>query len=207
MGLFKSKFDKLTREQVVDAICKLETESQRIEEELEEKQKRIDELMAKGKVEKNRQTKLFYAKRINALQAEREESVKRAMYIMYNVRLLNKLKTAIDDNQFFKMSSKMSLGGLLSDQKGLAKFLNKALDTRIAAEDVLTAADETFTMVEEAYEKNESIYGVNEADDQLLAMFETEDAVDSDVDMFAEHTEEKKLATETTSADSGDDDK
>lgn len=126
---------------------------------------------------------------------------------MYNVRLLNKLKTAIDDNQFFKTSSKMSLGGLLSDQKGLAKFLNKALNTRIAAEDVLTAADETFAMVEEAYEKNESIYGVNEADDQLLAMFETEEAVDGDMDMFAEHAEEKKAVAETSSSDSTDDDK
>ena len=207
MGLFRSKFDKLTREDVVNAICQLETESQRIEEELEQKQARIDELMAKGKTEKNRQTKLFYAKKINALQAEREEDVKRAMYIMYNVCLLNKLKTAIDDNQFFKTSSKMSLGGLLSDQKGLAKFLNKALNTRIAAEDVLTAADETFAMVEEAYEKNESIYGVNEADDQLLAMFETEEAVDGDMDMFAEHAEEKKAVAETSSSDSTDDDK
>lgn len=196
MGLFRSKFDKLTREEVVDAICKLEKESQKIEEELVEKQKKIDELMAKGRTETNREIKLFYAKKINALKAEREESVKRAMYIMYNVRLLNKLKNAIDDNQFFKNSSKMSLGGLLADQKGLAKFLNKTLNTRIAAEDVLTAADETFTMVEEAYESNEGIYGMNEQDDQLLAMFETEEAVAADDDMFAEPEEALKPKTD-----------
>lgn len=196
MGLFRSKFDKLTREEVVDAICKLEKESQKIEEELVEKQKKIDELMAKGRTETNREIKLFYAKKINALKAEREESVKRAMYIMYNVRLLNKLKNAIDDNQFFKNSSKMSLGGLLADQKGLAKFLNKTLNTRIAAEDVLTAADETFNMVEEAYESNEGIYGMNEQDDQLLAMFETEEAVAADDDMFAEPEEALKPKTD-----------
>ena len=196
MGLFRSKFDKLTREEVVDAICKLEKESQKIEDELVEKQKKIDELMAKGRTETNREIKLFYAKKINALKAEREESVKRAMYIMYNVRLLNKLKNAIDDNQFFKTSTKMSLGGLLADQKGLAKFLNKTLNTRIAAEDVLTAADETFTMVEEAYESNEGIYGMSEQDDQLLAMFETEEAVAADADMFAEPEETPKKKTD-----------
>lgn len=197
MGLFRSKFDKLTREEVVDAICKLEKESQRIEDELVEKQKKVDELMAKGRTETNREIKLFYAKKINALKAEREESVKRAMYIMYNIRLLNKLKSAIDDNQFFKNSSKMSLGGLLADQKGLAKFLNKTLNTRIAAEDVLTSADETFTMVEEAYESNEGIYGMNEQDDQLLAMFETEEAVAADEDMFAEAEAKPKADTDT----------
>lgn len=197
MGLFRSKFDKLTREEVVDAICKLEKESQRIEDELVEKQKKVDELMAKGRTETNREIKLFYAKKINALKAEREESVKRAMYIMYNIRLLNKLKSAIDDNQFFKNSSKMSLGGLLADQKGLAKFLNKTLNTRIAAEDVLTSADETFTMVEEAYESNEGIYGMNEQDDQLLAMFETEEAVAADEDMFAEAEVKPKADTDT----------
>ena len=188
MGLFRSKYDKLTREEVVDAICQLEKESQRIEDELTEKQKKIDELMAKGRAETNREIKLFYAKKINALKTEREDSVKRAMYLMYNIRLLNKLKSAIDDNKFFKTSSKMSLGGLLADQRGLAKFLNKTLDTRIAAEDVLTAADETFAMVEDAYEQNGAIYGKSDEDDRLLAMFETEEAVAADEDMFAEHT-------------------
>ncbi len=189
MGLFRSKYDKLTREEVVDAICQLEKESQRIEDELVEKQKKIDELMAKGRTETNREIKLFYAKKINALKTEREDSVKRAMYLMYNIRLLNKLKSAIDDNKFFKTSSKMSLGGLLADQRGLAKFLNKTLDTRIAAEDVLTAADETFAMVEDAYEQNGAIYGKSEDDDRLLAMFETEEAVADDEEMFAERVE------------------
>lgn len=193
MWPFKNKYDKLTREETVDAICKLENESKNIEDELVEKQKQIDGLMAKGKAETNREIKLFYAKKINALKAEREQSVQRAMYLMYNIQLLNKLKSAIDDNQFFKNSSKVSLGNLLADQKGLAKFLNKTLNTRVAAEDVLTAADETFKNVEDAYEKNETIYGMSKEDDALLAMFETEETVAEEQEHYSpEATAEKK---------------
>ena len=192
MWPFKSKFDKLTREDVVDAICKLEQESKDIEDGLETKQQQIDELMAKGKAEKAKDVKLFYAKKINAVKAERERSVQRAMYLMYNIQLLQKLKTAIDDNQFFKNTSKASLGNLLADQKGLAKFLNKALGTRVAAEDVLTSADETFRAVEDAYEQNETIYGMNSHDDELLAMFETEEQVEQEQAMFSEHSADKK---------------
>lgn len=198
MWLFKSKYDKLTREETVDAICKLEKELQNIEDGLVEKQKQIDDLMIKGKKEANREIKLFYAKRINSLKVEREQSVQRAMYLMYNIQLLNKLKSAIDDNQFFKNSSKVSLGNLLADQKGLAKFLNKTLNTRVKSEDVLTSADETFKAVEDAYEKNETIYGMNSQDDALLAMFETEEMVESEQEMYSEKPEIK------TDADEGD---
>lgn len=199
MWPFKSKFQKLTREEVVEAICKLEKEAQEIEDSLPVKQAKIDELMQKGKAEKSRDTRLFYAKKINALKAEREQSVQRAMYLMYNVQLLQKLKTAIDDNQFFKNTSKVSLGNLLSDQKGLARFLNQTLGTRVAAEDVLTSADETFRAVEDAYEKNESIYGTSSQDDALLAMFETEEQVEDEQEMFSE-----KPAKKTDTSDGAD---
>ncbi len=184
MWPFKSKYDKLTRDETVDAICKLEKELQNIEDGLIEKQKQIDELMVKGKKETNKEIKLFYVKRINDLKDEREQSVQRAMYLMYNIKLLNRLKNAIDDNQFFKNSAKVSLGNLLSDQKGLAKFLNKTLNTRIKAEDVLTSSDEIFKSVEESYEKNDTIYGMNSQDDALLAMFETEEAVNEEQELY-----------------------
>lgn len=191
MWPFKRKFDKLTREEVVEAICKLEQESKSIEDELVTKQSQVDDLMQKGRAEKSKEVKLFYAKKINALKAEREQGVQRAMYLMYNIQLLQKLKTAIDDNQFFKNTSNVSLGNLLADQKGLARFLNKTLGTRIAAEDVLTSADETFRTVEDAYEKNETIYGMNSHDDELLAMFETEDKVEAEQEMFSDAAEKK----------------
>lgn len=191
MWPFKSKYDKLTREDVVSAICKLEQEEKEIEDGLGAKQQKIDEMMQKGRMEKSKEVKLFYAKKINAMKAEREQNVQRAMYLMYNIQLLQKLKTSIDDNQFFKNTSKTSLGDLLADQKGLAKFLNKTLGTRVAAEDVLTSADETFRAVEDAYEKNDTIYGMSKQDDELLAMFETEDQVADEQEMFADTPEKK----------------
>ncbi len=192
MWIFKSKYEKLTREEVVDAICKLENEEKTIEEGLTSAQEEIDELMEKGKKEKNKDVKLFYAKKINAIKQEREQNVQRALYLMYNIQLMNKLKTSIDDNQFFKTSRKVPLNKMLTDQKGLAKFLNKTLGTRTRAEDVLTSADEVFHTIEESYDKNESIYGVNEQDDALLSMFETEDQIKEEEEMFS--NDEQKLS-------------
>ena len=173
----KKKYEKLTRSEVVQAICTLEDQAKALENGLDDKQQQIDELMVKGREETNREVKLFYAKKINALKSEREQDVRRAMYLMYNVQMLQKLKMAIDDDRFFKNTGKVSLNNLLADQKGLACFLNKTLGTRVAAEDVLTSADETFRAVEEAYEPNATIYGMSKQDDELLAMFETEETV------------------------------
>lgn len=195
MFFFKNKYDKLTREEVVSAICELERESKSIEDGILSKQGEIDELMKKGAVEKSREVKLFYAKKINALKAEREESTRRAMFLMYNIGLLHKLKNAIDDNRFFKNTAKTSLNNLLSDQKGLAKFLNDTLGTRVKAEEVLTNADETFRSVESAYAENKTIYGMSKEDDELLAMFETQAMVADEQEMFSE-TEKPNSGTE-----------
>ena len=64
MKLFKSKYDKLTREEVVDAICQLEKELQGIESQLSEQQKRVDDLMVKGQKEKNKDKTILKLLRI-----------------------------------------------------------------------------------------------------------------------------------------------
>lgn len=196
MWPFKSKYDKLKREDVTDAIYKLEKESADIEATLVDSQKKIDELMQRGRAEQDRNMKLLWAKKINFIKQEREDQVRRMMYIMYNVQMLNKLKRAIDDNQFFAKTSGISLNNLLKDQKGLAVFLNKALNTRVSAEDVLTNADETFKTIEEGYQENEKIYGKGSDDDALLAMFETEEQVAAEEEMFGEHTEQAQKTEE-----------
>ncbi len=173
-----SKFRKLKREDVVDALIKLEQEEAALEKSIDGAADEIAALTTKGKAEKSRDMRLFYAKKINFLKQEKERNIKRCMYIMYNNRLLNQLKQAIDDNTFFANTGKVSLNNLLADQKNLARFLNKALGTRVKAEDVLTNADETFKEVEAAYDENETIYGVGDNDDALLAMFETEETAD-----------------------------
>ncbi len=197
MWPFKSKYDKLTREEVVTAICDLEQQSKEIEDGLMQKQAQVDDLMKKGKSEKSKDMQLFYAKKINMLKSEREQDIQRAMYLMYNIQLLNKLKAAIDDNKFFKNTQKASLGNLLKDQKGLAKFLNGALGTKVAAEEVLTSADETFRTVEEAYEKNQTIYGMNQDDNALLSMFEEEEQIENEQSLSEAAAAEEKKSVDT----------
>ncbi len=183
MWPFKSKYDKLKREEVVDAICTLEKQEADIESGIVDRAKKIEELLEKGKREKSREIRLFYAKKINDLKEENEADVKRGMYLLYNAKLLRKLKTAIDDNTFFANTGKVSLGNLLADQRGLAVFLNKALNTKVQGENVLTAADDTWMEVQSGYVENERIYGVAGHDDELLAMFETEEQLEDERNM------------------------
>ncbi len=185
MWPFKSKYDKLKREEVVDAICTLEKQEADIESGIVERAKQIEVLMEKGKQEKSREIKLFYAKKITDLKEENQADVKRGMYLLYNVKLMRKLKAAIDDNTFFANTGKVSLGNLLADQRGLAVFLNKALNTKVQGENVLTAADDTWMEVQSGYVENERIYGVGSHDDELLAMFETEKQLDDEREMSA----------------------
>ena len=173
----KDKYSQLTREEVTDAIFELERELKALEEKIYSTGDEVSKLMAMGAKEKDRSRKVFLAKKINMLKAEREQGEKRAMYLMYNIQMLGKLRQAIDDNKFFGDKVKGSLNSLLADQQGLAQFLNQALQTKINAEQVLPDADETFKEVESMYEENATIYGKSDADDELLAMFETQEGL------------------------------
>lgn len=197
MWPFKSKYDKLKREDVVDAICSLEKQEDDLEEAISSRAREIEELLAKGRKETNRELKLFYAKKITSMREENQTDVKRAMYLMYNMKLLRKLKSTIDDNEFFIKTGKVSLGNLLADQKGLAQFLNKALNTKVRSEQVLTDADDTWNEIQSGYEENERIYGVNEQDDELLAMFETGEQLDAEMGELGSQNEEKKAEAQS----------
>ena len=197
MWPFKSKYDKLKREDVVDAICSLEKQEDDLEEAISSRAREIEELLAKGRKETNRELKLFYAKKISSMREENQTDVKRAMYLMYNMKLLRKLKSTIDDNEFFIKTGKVSLGNLLADQKGLAQFLNKALNTKVRSEQVLTDADDTWNEIQSGYEENERIYGVNEQDDELLAMFETGEQLDAEMGELGSQNEEKKAEAQS----------
>lgn len=170
----RNKFKKLNREDLVNSICELERQERTTEAEVLQKIKEIDALMEKGKNEKSKDLQLFYAKKITNLNEEKETSMQRGMYLLYNIRLMNRLKDAYDSNTFFKTQTKVPLSELLQDQKGLAKFLNKALETRISSEDVLTNADELFTEVQSAYDVSKPIYGVGKSEEDILTIFEKE---------------------------------
>ena len=187
----KDKYSKLTREEVTDAIFELEKELKTLEDSILSSAKEISVMMQRGAQEKDRSTKLFIAKKINMMKSDREQNEKRAMYLMYNIQMLGKLRQAIDDNKFFGDKAKGSLNSLLADQQGLAQFLNQALQTKVAAENVLTDADETFKEVAGLYEENATIYGKSDADDELLSMFETQESM-ADGEINATATEEAK---------------
>ena len=184
----RNKFKNLNREDLVNSICELERQERTVEAEVLQKIKEIDALMEKGKKEKSRDLQLFYAKKIAHLNEEKSSCMERGMYLLYNIRLMNKLKEAYDSNTFFKTQTKVPLSELLADQKRLARFLNKALETRIASEDVLTSADELFTEVQSAYEVSQPIYGIGKTEDEILTMFEKENALTEEQELLENAT-------------------
>lgn len=188
----KNRFKKLNREDLVNSICELERQERTVEAEVYQKIKEIDALINKGKKEKSRDLQLFYAKKISHLNEEKQTCMERGMYLLYNIRLMNKLKEAYDSNTFFKTQTKVPLSELLKDQKGLAKFLNKALVTRVASEDILTNADELFTEVQSAYDVSQPIYGIGQSEEDILTMFEQEQILSEENEL----SEDKVVAKE-----------
>ena len=193
----KNKFAKLKREDVVDSICALEKQESELEKSIIENSKKIDELISQGKKEKSREIKLLLAKKITFLNNEKQAKVKKCMYLMYNIKLANRLKDAIDEKDFIQGVGSTNIKELLSDQKGLAKFLNKALDIKVSDEEILTQAENIFQDVNESYIENESIYGVQQNDDELLAMFETAESLTDDLTTETGSEDQSKAEEET----------
>ncbi len=190
MWPFKNKYKNLNREDLVNSICELERQERTVEAEVFQKIKEIDALLEKGKHEKSKDLQLFYAKKISHLNEEKATCMERGMYLLYNIRLMNKLKDAYDSNTFFKTQTKVPLSDLLADQRGLAKFLNKALVTRVKSEDVLTSADELFAEVQSAYEVNQPIYGIGKNEEEILTMFEKENQLSEENELMENQTQQ-----------------
>lgn len=183
--LFKRK-KGLSVDEIVSAICQLENEKKVLEEEVKECTQKIDALKQKGKKETSRDAKLCCAKEIKYVTDTQEQSVKRMKFIMYNIKMLNRLKIATENAEFIDRTSKIPLNALLSDQKALAKYLNTALNKQVDAENVLINADEIFNAVEDSYEKNDAIYGTNKEEDALLAVLEEENTVEDEEEIMGE---------------------
>jgi hypothetical protein len=199
LDIFKKKnsFNKLTREQVVESIVELERQEQQLEAELDAKDAEIAALKEKGRTETNQQRRILYAKKIQYLTKESSAIVQRIMFNMYNTSLLERLKVAVDDKNFFMNSQNQSLNAMLGDQRALAEFLNGALQTRVKAEDMFTSADETFNMIQSEYTPKEEIYGLDETEDDILASFECQ----QEADTFADATMAPAAAATTKNAD------
>lgn len=183
----RNKFKKLKREDVVNAIIEQTKQQEELESGILAKSQEVEKLMERGRKEKNRDIKLLCAKKVNSLQEEIKRDTKRAAFLIYNVKLLEKLKGAIDDNSFIQNTTKLPLNKLLSDQKALAAFLESSVQSRTQAENALTSADEMFTAYEQAADADSSpIYATNKSDDELLAMFEMQEQLDSEDDVDAD---------------------
>lgn len=177
----RNKFKKVKREDVVNAIIAQDRQQQELERIIMQKSEEVDRLMERGRTEKNRDIKLLCAKKINTLRSEIKRDTKRAAFLLYNVQLLEKLKGAIDDNSFIKNTTGLPLNKLLCDRKALAKFLQESIGNRTEAENAMVGAEELFNAYEETSDSDTSpIYAVNSSDDELLAMFELQEQMDSE---------------------------
>ena len=145
----RNKFKKLKREEVVDAIIELTKQQEDLENGVLTKSEEVDKLMERGKKEKNRDIKLLCAKKVTSLREEIKRDTNRAAYLLYNIKLMEKLKAAIDDNQFVNNTTKLPLNKLLGDQKALSAFLQDAIQNRTSAEEALVSADQMFDTYEQ----------------------------------------------------------
>lgn len=176
MCLFKNKFETLTRDEVIDTICTLEREETLYEDKINTLTEDIKAKLNEGKALENPLQRTFLVKKITLLTEKRERAIRQAMYIIYNLRLSERLKDAIDDKSLVDKIASLKSIKYFKDQKALALFLNDALNTKIKEEDVLTDADDTFKAVEEMYSGNLKIYGISDmTEDNILAFFEEGD--------------------------------
>ncbi len=183
----RNKFKKLKREEVVDAIIALNKQEEDLENGMQQKADESERLLERGRKEKNRDIKLLCAKKYNSLRDEIKRDGKRVAFLLYNIKLLEKLKAAIDDNSFVENTTKLPLNKLLGDQKALARFLESAVQSRTEAENALVDADRMFDSYEEASDNSTGpIYAADKSDDELLAMFEMQEQLDTESEVDAD---------------------
>lgn len=203
MGLFGNKFNKIKRSDVVETIISLEKQQQEIIEQIEGRNKTCDELMKKGKLEKDNNMRMYYAKKISSLKKENGLDTRRLQFIDSNILSMQQLKNALDDKDFIKNNSKMSLNQMLSKPAELRSFIAKINNDKMKREEQVAENLTTFEEINEEYIENEKIYGADEDAENILAMFEMSDDLDTELgssqsesDPFAESEENKKKITE-----------
>ena len=119
MGLFGNKFNKIKRSDVVDTIISLEKQQQDILEQIENRNKTCDEYMKKGKLEKDTNMRMYYAKKISTMKKENLLDTKRLQFIDSNILSMQQLKNALDDKEFIKNNSMLkSIVFVVSTQRG-----------------------------------------------------------------------------------------
>lgn len=170
----RKKFEKIDREEIVEAICSLEKEEKLIEDEIKVVSEQIKTMIDEGQKLDTTYDKIFLVKKISNENDRRVRLIKRGMFVLYNIKLTNRLKDAIDDNIIVNKVKSLSSFDYLKNQKELAIYLNELLNTKTKTEDILTEADDAFVEVEKMFLENTKIYGITDlSEDKLMAIFET----------------------------------
>ena len=170
----RKKFEKIDREEIVDAICSLEKEEKLIEDEIKVVSEQIKTMIDEGQKLDTTYDKIFLVKKISNENDRRVRLIKRGMFVLYNIKLTNRLKDAIDDNIIVNKVKSLSSFDYLKNQKELAIYLNELLNTKTKTEDILTESDDTIVEVEKMFLENTKIYGITDlSEDKLMAIFET----------------------------------
>jgi len=197
----KKKFKSLTVDDVNDSLFELNKQLKILESEIEEYPVKIDELMEKGRKEKNQDMKLLRAKQVNSLKVQLKQKTDQMMFLMYNISLLEKLKIAVKNNEFFDSSSSVPINALLGQPKELAKFLNESLGRRVSSEQMMMEAESVFQESESYYEAPDEIYGMRESDSELLAQFEEVNQIEDEQDIFSQKSTENNEKVSTDNND------
>ena len=181
MGLFGNKFNKIKRSDVVDTIISLEKQQQDILEQIENRNKTCDEYMKKGKAEKDYNMRMYYAKKISTMKKENGLDTKRLQFIDSNILSMQQLKNALDDKEFIKNNSKMSLNQMLSKPAELRAFISKINNDKMKREEQVAENLTAFEEINEEYIENEKIYSADADAENILAMFEMSDQLEDEL--------------------------
>ena len=121
----RKKFEKIDREEIVDAICSLEKEEKLIEDEIKVVSEQIKTMIDEGQKLDTTYDKIFLVKKISNENDRRVRLIKRGMFVLYNIKLTNRLKDAIDDNIIVNKVKSLSSFDYLKNHKLKLVFLNK----------------------------------------------------------------------------------
>ncbi len=202
VGLFgrifkrKRKLSRLQRSEVTDQIINLEKRQKEIVDKIESTDEQTKEYFEKGKSEKNLQMRTFYAKKIESINREKGANIKRATLLNYKLGLLNRLKDAIDDRDFFYDASETDVMSLLDNDKELNKFLTDIRTKQEVVEEKMVGIESKFDDFEQSNIENESIYGSRESTDDILAQMEMQSQLDDEDKLFKTGITERKIDKE-----------
>ena len=94
---------------------------------------------------------------------------------------MQQLKNALDDKEFIKNNSKMSLNQMLSKPAELRAFISKINNDKMKREEQVAENLTAFEEINEEYIENEKIYSADADAENILAMFEMSDQLEDEL--------------------------